>query len=90
MMVVFDSSSYLGKLMPELIKIREDLGVDFGAADAVDISQDAQNPPPQDEGRIGMPTSQGPTRNDADIVSQAFTTVCMFRERELGVVWVRK
>lgn len=33
-------SAYLGKFMPELIKIREDLGVDFGATDVVDISQD--------------------------------------------------
>lgn len=36
--------------MPELIKIREDLGVDFGATNVVDISQDTQNPPPKDEG----------------------------------------
>lgn len=33
-------SVYLGEFMPELIKIREDLGVDFGATDIVDISQD--------------------------------------------------
>lgn len=33
-------SVYLGELMPELIKIREDLSVDFGAMDVVDISQD--------------------------------------------------
>lgn len=44
------SSVYLGKLMPELIKIREDLGVDLGATNVVDISQDTQNPPPKDEG----------------------------------------
>lgn len=31
-------SVYLGELMPELIKIREDLGVDFRATDVVDIS----------------------------------------------------
>lgn len=31
---------YLGELMPELIKVREDHGVDFGATDIVDISQD--------------------------------------------------
>lgn len=67
--------------MPELIEIREDLGVDFGAADAVDVSQDPQNPPPQDEGRISMPASQSPARNDADVISQAFTAVCMDRER---------
>lgn len=36
--------------MPELIKVREHPGVDFGAADVVDVSQDAQNPPPKDEG----------------------------------------
>lgn len=32
-------SVYLGEFMPELIKIREDLGVDFGATNVVDISQ---------------------------------------------------
>lgn len=68
--------------MPELIKIREDLGVDFGAADAIDISKDTQNPPPQDKGRIWVPTSKSPTCNDADIIRKAFATVCMFRERE--------
>lgn len=81
--------------MPELVQIREDLGMDFGAADAIDISEDAQNPPPQDKGRIWVPTSEGPTRNDADIIGKAFATVCMFRERDrekerkLAIVWVR-
>lgn len=37
---------YLGQLVPELVEIGEDLGMDFGAADAVDVSQDTQNPPP--------------------------------------------
>lgn len=41
---------YLGQLVPQLIEIGEDLGMDFGAADIVDISQDTQNSPPQDEG----------------------------------------
>lgn len=50
MWVVFASPPYLCQLVPKLIKIGEDLGMDFGAADAVDISQDTQNPPPQDEG----------------------------------------
>lgn len=66
--------------MPEFIKVREHLGMDFGAADTIHISQNTQNPPPQNEGWISMPTSQGPTRNDADIISKAFTTVCMIRE----------
>lgn len=66
--------------MPELIKAVEDLGMDSWAADAVDISKDTQNPPPQDKGRVSMPSSQGPTRNYADVISQTLTTVCMVRE----------
>lgn len=38
MVVFFYSPTYLGELVPELIKIGKDLGMDFGAADAVDIS----------------------------------------------------
>ncbi|TNN83100.1 hypothetical protein EYF80_006707 [Liparis tanakae] len=57
------------QLVPELIKTVEDLGMDLWTADAVDISQNTQNPSPQDEGRISMPTSQGPARNYADIIS---------------------
>lgn len=63
--------------MPKLIKIREHLGMDFGATDVVYISQDTQNSSPQDKGWIRMPTSQGPACDDADIVRQAFTTVCV-------------
>lgn len=66
--------------MPELIKVREDLGVDFGATDVVDVSQNAQNPPPKDEGWIGMPTSQSPTSDNADIIRKAFATVCMVKK----------
>lgn len=40
MVVVFAPPSHLAELVPELIEIREDLGVDFGATDVVDISQD--------------------------------------------------
>lgn len=68
---------YLGQLVPQLIETGEDLGMDFGAADIVDISQDTQNSPPQDEGWIGMPTSQSPTSNDADIISQKLAAICM-------------
>lgn len=82
--ISFASPPYLCQLVPELIKIGEDLGMNSGAADAVDISQDTQNPPPKDEGRISMPTSQGPTRNDADIISQTLTAVCMVGERVWG------
>lgn len=82
-------SPYLGKLMPELIEIGEDFGMDFGTPDVVDISQDTQNPPPKDKSRISMPASQGPTSNDADIISQTLTTVCMVRER-IWVGWLRK
>lgn len=70
--------------MPKLIKIRKDLGMNFGAADAIDISQNTQNPPPQDESRISMPTSESSTSNYADIVSKAFTAICIVREREFG------
>lgn len=77
---VFVSPTHLGQLVPEIIKAGEDLGMDFWAADVVDISQDTQNPPPQDEGRISMPTGQGPTRNYAHVISQTLTTVCMVRE----------
>lgn len=72
--------------MPELIKIRKDLGMNFGAADAIDISQNTQNPPPQDESRISMPTSESSTSNYADIVSKAFTAICTVRERVGGGV----
>lgn len=75
------SMFYLGQLVPELIEIGEDLGMDFGTADVVDISQDTQYPPPKDKSRISMPTSQGPTSNDADIISQILTAVCKVRER---------
>lgn len=43
---VFFIPLYLGQLVPELVEIGEDLGMDFGTADAIDVSQDTQNPPP--------------------------------------------
>ena len=82
--MILASPPYLGQLVPELIKIREDLGMDFWTADTVDVSQDTQYPPPKDEGRISMPTSQGPTSNDADIVSQTLTAVCMVKDTKAG------
>lgn len=79
------SRSYLGQLVPEFIKTGEDLGVDFWTANTVDVSHDTQNPPPQDEGRVSMPTSQGPARNYADVISQTLTAVCMASRRETWV-----
>lgn len=75
---------YLGQLMPELIQVGKDLGMNFGTADIVDISQDTQYPSPKDKCRIGMPTSQGSTCNDADIISQTLTAVCKARETKWG------
>lgn len=44
-----DNPAHLGQLVPQLVQVGEDLGVDFGAMDAVDVSQDTQNPSPQDK-----------------------------------------
>lgn len=81
------SPRYLGQLVPELIEMGEDLGMDFGAADAVDISEDTQYPPPQHEGRVRVPTGQSPARDDADIIGQTLTAVCMSEDgaKERGV-----
>lgn len=73
---------YLGQLVPELIKIGENLGMDLRASNAVDVSQDTQNPPPQDKGRVSMPTCQAPTCDDADVISETLTTVCMIQQRK--------
>lgn len=71
--------------MPELIQTGKDLGMDFRALDVVHISEDTQNPPPKDKGRVSMPASQGPTRNDADIIGETLATVCKVRNRALGL-----
>lgn len=47
--LLVDKPAHLGQLLPKLVKVGEDLGVDFGATDAVDVSQDTQNPSPQDK-----------------------------------------
>lgn len=41
---------HLGQLVPELIEVTEDLSVDAGAADAVHVTKNTQNPPPENEG----------------------------------------
>lgn len=40
-------AAHLGELVPKLVQVGENLGVDFGATDAVDVAQDTQNPSPQ-------------------------------------------
>lgn len=72
---------YLGQFVPEFIEVGENLGVDFRAPDIVDIPQDSQNSPPKDKSRIRMPASQGPSSDDADIISEALTTVCRTSQR---------
>lgn len=69
-------AAHLGELVPKLIQVREDLGVDLGATDAVDVAQDTQNPSPQHECRVGVPAGQRAACDDADVVRQAFTAVC--------------
>lgn len=66
--------------MPEIIEMGENLGMDLRASDVIDISQNAQNPPPQDKSRIRMPTSQRPPSNDADIIGKTLTAVCRIRD----------
>lgn len=69
-------SQYLGQLVPELIQVAEDLGMDLRAPDVVNIPQNAQNPPPEYKGRISMPSSQTATGDDADVIGQKLTAVC--------------
>lgn len=67
---------YLGQLVPELIQIAEDLGMNSRAPDVVNIPQNSQSPPPEYKGRISMPASQTAPGNDADVISQELTAVC--------------
>lgn len=69
--------TYLGQLVPELIEVTEDLGVDAGAADAVHITENPQDSPPENEGWVGVPTGQTAAGDDADVISQKLTAVCM-------------
>lgn len=68
--------TYLGQLVPELVEVTEDLGVDAGTADAVHIPQNPQDPPPEDEGRVSVPTGQAAAGDDADVIGQKLTAVC--------------
>lgn len=68
--------THLGQLVPELIEVTEDLGVDAATADAVHITKNPQDPPPENEGWVGMPAGQTATGDDADIISQKLTAVC--------------
>lgn len=68
--------AHLGQLVPELVEVGEHLSVDLGATDGVDVAHDTQNPPPQHEGWIGVPTGQRAACYDADVVRQAFAAVC--------------
>lgn len=74
---------YLGQLVPDLVEVGEDLGVDPGAADVVDVTQDAQNPPPEHKGRVGMPTGQAAAGDDADVIRQALAAVCTAAAQEV-------
>lgn len=67
--------TYLGQLVPELVEVTEDLGVDAGTADAVHITENPQDPPPEDEGRVSVPTGQAAAGDDADIIRQKLTAV---------------
>ena len=49
-MRVFGGWAYLSQFVPQVVEVTEHLGVDPGAADAVDIPQDTQNPPPEHKG----------------------------------------
>lgn len=42
--------THLGQLVPELIEVTEDLGVDAATADAVHITKNPQDSPPENEG----------------------------------------
>lgn len=68
--------THLGQLVPELIEVTEDLGVDTGTADAVNVAQNPQGPPPEDEGGVGVPSGQTATGDDADVVRQKLAAVC--------------
>lgn len=85
-----DQSRYLGQLVPELIQVAEDLGMDSRAPDVVNIPQNAQNPPPENKGRISMPASQTATSDDADVISQKLAAVCKqdrSEDRSLRTTW---
>lgn len=68
--------THLGQLVPELIEVTEDLGVDTGTADAVNVAQDPQDAPPEDEGGVGVPSRQTATGDDADVIRQKLAAVC--------------
>jgi len=68
---------YLSQLVPDLVEVAEDRGMDLGAADVVHVAQDTQNPPPQHEGRVGVPTGEAAAGDDAEIIRQALAAVCM-------------
>ncbi len=68
--------TYLGQLVPELVEVTEDLGVDASTADAVHITENPQDPPPENEGRVGVPAGQTAAGDDADVISQKLTAVC--------------
>lgn len=67
--------THLGQFVPELIEVTEDLGVDTGTADAVNVTQNPQDPPPEDESGVGVPTGQTSTGDDADVIRQKLAAV---------------
>ena len=68
--------SYLIQLVPDLVEVAEDLGMDLGTADVVDVAHDTQNPSPEHKGRVGVPTGQAAAGDDADVIRKALAAVC--------------
>lgn len=79
-------SQYLGQLVPELIQVAEDLGMDSRAPDVVNIPQNTQNPPPDYKGRISMPASQAASGDDADVISQKLAAVCKQNMQDFCII----